>query len=152
LDVVGDLFAHVCQVEQFFLDDGIFGLFGKLSIRGRLLPEIVVPLHTYLPRKDPQTSGGAADCGYPAPVPWTASQNLSKRKLSRRDATGFRKLPHSDDFLLWQIAMSVRQCSRTSIEHHTDSIARLFVNLCPQVLQEMYDLFEINIRAERVSE
>ena len=46
LDVVGDLFAHVCQVEQFFLDDGIFGLFGKLSIRGCLLPEIVVPLHT----------------------------------------------------------------------------------------------------------
>src|SRR5262249_21808104 len=48
LDVVGDLFADVCQVEEFFLDDGIFGLFGKLSIRGRLLPEIVVPLHTYL--------------------------------------------------------------------------------------------------------
>src|SRR5215813_6005565 len=52
LDVVGDLFADGCQVEEFFLDDGIFGLFGKLSIRGRLLPEIVVPLHTFLPRKD----------------------------------------------------------------------------------------------------
>src|SRR6516164_5063749 len=52
LDVVGDLFADVCQVEEFFLDDRIFGLFGKLSIRGRLLPEIVVPLHTYLPRND----------------------------------------------------------------------------------------------------
>src|SRR5262249_30247240 len=51
LDVVGDLFADVCQVEEFFLDDSIFGLFGKLSIRGRLLPEIVVPLHTYLPEK-----------------------------------------------------------------------------------------------------
>jgi len=38
--------------SRSFLDDGIFGLFGKLSIRGRLLPEIVVPLHTYLPRKD----------------------------------------------------------------------------------------------------
>jgi hypothetical protein len=60
--------------------------------------------------------------------------NLSKRKLGRRDATSFKKLPHSDDFLLWQIAMSVRECSRTSIEHHTDSIARLIVNLCPQVL------------------
>ena len=78
--------------------------------------------------------------------------NLSKRKLSRRDATGFKKLPHSDDFLLWQIAMSVRECSGTSIEHHTDSIAGLIVHLCPQVFQEMYDLFEINIRAERVSE
>ena len=50
------------------------------------------------------------------------------------------------------IAMSVRECSRTSIEHHTDSIAGLIVHLCPQVLQEMYDLFEVNIRAERVSE
>jgi hypothetical protein len=78
--------------------------------------------------------------------------NLSKRKLGRRDATGFKKLPHSDDFLFWQIAMSVRECSRTPIEHHTHSIARLIVNFCPQVLQEMYDLFEINIRAERVSE
>jgi len=37
-DVVGDLFADVCQVEESFLDDGIFGLLGKLSIRGRLLP------------------------------------------------------------------------------------------------------------------
>jgi hypothetical protein len=52
LDVVGDLFADVCQLKEFLLDDGIFGLFGKLSIHGRLLPQIVVPLHTYLPRKD----------------------------------------------------------------------------------------------------
>src|SRR5262249_24546804 len=80
------------------------------------------------------------------------SLNFSKRKLVRRHATGFKKLPHPDDFLLWQIAMSVRECSRTSIEHHTDSIAGLIVHLCPQVLQEMYDLFEVNIRAERVSE
>jgi hypothetical protein len=78
--------------------------------------------------------------------------NLSKRKLGRRDATGFKKLPHPDDFLLWQIAMSVRECSGTSIEDHTDSIAGLILHLCPQVFQEMYDLFEINIRAERVSE
>jgi len=46
LDVVGDLFADVCQFEEFLLDDGIFCLFGKLSIHGRLLPQIVVPLHT----------------------------------------------------------------------------------------------------------
>jgi hypothetical protein len=44
--------------------------------------------------------------------------NLSKRKPGRRDATGFKKLPHSDDLLLWQIAMSVRECSRTSIADH----------------------------------
>jgi hypothetical protein len=36
LDVVGDLFADICQLEEFLLDDGIFGLFGKLSIHGRL--------------------------------------------------------------------------------------------------------------------
>jgi hypothetical protein len=117
-----------------------------------------------------QTSGGAADCDQMYFVRCVKNlsledhfranpclrldglSNLSKRKLSRRDATGFKKLPHSDDFLLWQIAMSVRECSGTSIEHHTDSIAGLIVHLCPQVLQEMYDLFEINIRAERVSE
>src|SRR5262249_8741337 len=29
--------------------------------------------------------------------------NLSKRKLGRRDATGFKKLPHPDDFLLWTL-------------------------------------------------
>jgi hypothetical protein len=78
--------------------------------------------------------------------------NFSKRKLGRRDATGFKKLPHPDDLLLWQITMSVRECSGMSIQYHTDSIARLIVHLCPQVLQEMYDLFEIDIRAERMSE
>src|SRR5262249_47082729 len=78
--------------------------------------------------------------------------NFSKRKLVRRDATGFKKLPHPDDFLLWQIAMSVRECSGTSIEHHTDSIAGPIVHLSPQVVQEMYVLFETNIGAERVSE
>src|SRR5262249_29409550 len=78
--------------------------------------------------------------------------NFPKRKLGRRNATGFKKLPHPDDFLLWQIAMSVRECSGASIEHHTDWIAGLIVHLCPQFLEEMYDLFEINIRAERVSE
>jgi hypothetical protein len=31
-------------------------------------------------------------------------------------------------------------------------VAGLIIHLCPQVLQEMHDLFEINIRAERVSE
>src|SRR6516164_3257524 len=48
--------------------------------------------------------------------------NLLKRKLGRRDATGFKKPPHLDDFLLWRIAMCVRECSRTSIEHHTNAI------------------------------
>ena len=37
LDVIGDLFANVCQLQQFVLNNGIFGLFGKLSIHSRLL-------------------------------------------------------------------------------------------------------------------
>jgi hypothetical protein len=60
--------------------------------------------------------------------------NFSKRELGWRDATGFKKLPHPDDPLLWQIAMSVRECSGMSIEYHADSITRLIVHLCPQVL------------------
>jgi hypothetical protein len=51
LDIVGDLFADICQFEEFLLDDTI-GLLGKLSVHGRLLPQIVIPLHTCLPRKD----------------------------------------------------------------------------------------------------
>ena len=54
LDVVGDLFADVCQFEEFLLDYGIFGLLGKLSIHGRLLPQIVIPLHT-CPQKTRQS-------------------------------------------------------------------------------------------------
>jgi hypothetical protein len=30
LDVIGDLFADVCQLEEFLLDNGIFGLLGKI--------------------------------------------------------------------------------------------------------------------------
>ena len=79
-------------------------------------------------------------------------RGLSKRKLGRRDATGFKKLPQLDDLLLCQFAMSVPECGRMSIELHTDSIARLVVHLCPDVLQEMYDLLEIDIRADRMGE
>ena len=45
LDVIGDLLAYGCEVEQFLLDEGVFGLLGKLPIHGRLLPKIVVPVH-----------------------------------------------------------------------------------------------------------
>ena len=45
LDVIGDLLADGCQVEEFLLDEGIFGLLGKLPIHGRLLPKIVIPVH-----------------------------------------------------------------------------------------------------------
>jgi hypothetical protein len=78
--------------------------------------------------------------------------NPSKRKLGRRDATGFKKLPHLDDLLLWQIAMSVPERGGMSMELHADSIAKLVVLLCPDILQEMHDLLEIDIRANRVGE
>ena len=45
LDVIGDLLADSCQVEEFLFDEGIFGLLGKLPIHGRLLPKIVIPVH-----------------------------------------------------------------------------------------------------------
>jgi hypothetical protein len=45
LDVVGDLLADSCEVEEFLLDEGIFGLLGKLPIHGRLLPKIIIPVH-----------------------------------------------------------------------------------------------------------
>jgi hypothetical protein len=77
---------------------------------------------------------------------------FSKRKPGRRDATGFKKLPHLDHLLLWQIAMSAPECGITPIELHTDSIARLIVHLCPDVLQEMDDLLEIDIRTDRMGE
>jgi hypothetical protein len=35
LNVIGDLLADGCQVEEFL--KGIFGFFGKLPIHGRLL-------------------------------------------------------------------------------------------------------------------
>jgi hypothetical protein len=37
LNVIGDLLADGCQVEEFLLDKGIFGFFGKLPIHGCLL-------------------------------------------------------------------------------------------------------------------
>jgi hypothetical protein len=45
LDIVGDLIADRRQLKQFVLDDRIVGLLGKLPIQGRLVPEIVRPIH-----------------------------------------------------------------------------------------------------------
>ena len=78
--------------------------------------------------------------------------NCSERKLDRRDPTGFKKLPHLDDFFLWQIAMSVPECGRMLIELYTDSIAGFVVNLRPNALQEVHDLLEIDICGDRMSE
>jgi len=44
-DVTGNLFTHGRQLKQLILDDRIVGLLGKLPIHGRLVPEIVRPIH-----------------------------------------------------------------------------------------------------------
>src|SRR5882762_1003579 len=44
-DVVGDILADRRQLKQLVLDDRVIGLLGKLPIRGRLVPEIVRPIH-----------------------------------------------------------------------------------------------------------
>jgi hypothetical protein len=76
----------------------------------------------------------------------------SKRKLGRRDATGFKKLPHLDDLLFSQLAMSVPERGGMSMELHANAIAKLIIHLCPDILQEMHDLLEINIRADWMGE
>ena len=45
LDVIGDVLADRRQLKQFLLDDRIVALLGKLPIPGRLIPEIVRPIH-----------------------------------------------------------------------------------------------------------
>jgi hypothetical protein len=35
LDVIGDLLADGCQIEEFLLNENIFSLFGKLAIHNR---------------------------------------------------------------------------------------------------------------------
>ena len=44
-DVIGDIFADRRQLKQLVLDDRIVGLLGKLPIHGRLVPQIVRPIH-----------------------------------------------------------------------------------------------------------
>ncbi len=45
LNVIGDLLADGCQIEELLLDEGIFSRFGKFPIHGRLLPKIFIPVH-----------------------------------------------------------------------------------------------------------
>ena len=33
------------QLEMFLLDERIFGCFGKLSVMGCLVPQVVIPIH-----------------------------------------------------------------------------------------------------------
>jgi len=45
LNAIGNLLTDRCQVEEFLFAEDIFGFFGKLPIHGRLLSEIVIPVH-----------------------------------------------------------------------------------------------------------
>ena len=63
LDVIGDLLADVCQVEEFLLDESIFGLLGKLPIHRRLLPKILIPVHDSSANKSLVEHSGRRDLG-----------------------------------------------------------------------------------------
>ena len=45
VDLVGYLFADRCQLEKFLLDEGVFCLFSKFSIFGRLFSKVVRVVH-----------------------------------------------------------------------------------------------------------
>ena len=45
LNTIGNLLADGCQVEQFLFAEDIFGFFGKLPIRRRLVPKVIIPIH-----------------------------------------------------------------------------------------------------------
>jgi hypothetical protein len=47
LNAIGNLLADGCQVEQFLFAKDIFGFFGKLPIRCRLAPKVIIPIHPY---------------------------------------------------------------------------------------------------------
>jgi hypothetical protein len=63
LDVIGDLLADVCQVEEFLLDESIFGLLGKLPIHRRLLSKILIPVHDSSANKSLVEHSGRRDLG-----------------------------------------------------------------------------------------
>jgi hypothetical protein len=44
-DITGDLFTHGRQLKQLDFNDWIIGLLSKLPILGRLVPQIVRPIH-----------------------------------------------------------------------------------------------------------
>jgi len=45
LNAIGNLLADRCQVEEFLFAEDIFGFFGKLPIRRRLVPKVIIPVH-----------------------------------------------------------------------------------------------------------
>ena len=47
LDAIGNLLADGRQVEEFLFAEDICGFFGKLPIRRRLVPKVIIPIHTW---------------------------------------------------------------------------------------------------------
>ena len=47
LNAIGNLLADGRQVEEFLFAEDICGFFGKLPIRRRLVPKVIIPIHTW---------------------------------------------------------------------------------------------------------
>src|SRR5262245_26064306 len=45
LDVIGGLLADCGQIQKLLLDEWVFGRFGKSPILGRLVTQIITPIH-----------------------------------------------------------------------------------------------------------
>src|SRR6516165_1322793 len=45
LDVIRHFLTNCRQLAMFLLDERIFGRFGKLSVMGCLVPQVVIPIH-----------------------------------------------------------------------------------------------------------
>jgi hypothetical protein len=47
LNAIGNLLADGRQVEEFLFAEDICGFFGKLPIRRRLVPKVIIPIHAW---------------------------------------------------------------------------------------------------------
>ena len=65
LDVIRHFLADCRQLEMFLLDERIFGRFGKLSVMGCLIPQVVIPIHA---RPRSLSSWQLWSAVYPAPA------------------------------------------------------------------------------------
>jgi hypothetical protein len=54
--VVGDLLTDRCQLKHLVLDGRIIGLLSQLQVHGRLVPEVVSPIHAHTPLSGASTA------------------------------------------------------------------------------------------------
>ena len=47
--MIGDFLTNGRQLVMLLLDERIFGRFGKLAITGRLVSQVIIPIHDGLP-------------------------------------------------------------------------------------------------------